>query len=294
MQVPAEGADGEAMRARCGISLFSFAGARGFITRGTAPVGVGRLDGRVALVTGGSGGIGRAVVLEFAKEGADVAVQYNRGSEAAEQVVAQVRKLGRRGVAVQADVSDSKAGLPLVQAAIRSLGRLDILACFAGHPFREEEWYKPFEELTPAEIQRPIDVDLLGTTFIAQAAAPIMVKQNRGSIILIGSTPAITGDTVGIPYLVAKAGVLALARALAQLYGPKGVRVNALALGSIASSATRRATKEADRETLAQEPALKRWGTPEEVARVVAFLASDDAAYVTGQTIVVDGGYALR
>ncbi len=257
-------------------------------------MGVGRLDGRVALVTGGSGGIGRASVLELAKEGADVAVQYHRGKDRAEDILVQVRKLGRRGVAVPADVSDASACHQLVRAAVQSLGRVDIVVCFAGHPFREEEWYKPFEDLTPAEIRRPIDIDLLGTTFVAQAAAPIMAQQNRGSIILIGSTPAITGDTVGVPYLVAKAGILALGRALAQLYGPKGVRVNALALGSIASTATRRGTRDGDRKVLAEEPALKRWGMPEEVARVVAFLASDDAAYITGQTIVVDGGYALR
>src|SRR2546427_12978467 len=98
-----------------------------------------------------------------------------------------------------------------------------------------------------------------------------MVKARRGSIILIGSTPAITGDTVGIPYLVAKAGILALARALAQVGGPKGVRVNALALGSIASEATRRGTRKSDRQALAQEPALNRGGTPEEVPKALAF-----------------------
>src|SRR5207244_7259790 len=110
-----------------------------------------------------------------------------------------------------------------------------------------------------------------------------------GSVILVGSTPALTGDTVGIPYLVAKGGILALARALAQVYGPRGVRVNALALGSIATEATERATRPEDRQALAQEPALRRWGTPDEVARGVVFLASDDASYITGQTIVVDG-----
>jgi 3-oxoacyl-[acyl-carrier protein] reductase len=255
---------------------------------------VGRLDGRIALVTGGSGGIGRAAVLALANEGADVALQFNHGKDAAEATAAEVEKHGRRAIAFQADVSDANACKRFVKATIRSLGRIDIVACFAGHPFRGEEWYKPFEELTPDEIQRPIAIDLLGSAYIAQAAAPSMGKQGRGSIILVGSTPALTGDTVGIAYLIAKGGILALARALARVYGPKGVRVNALALGSIATEATNRATRPADREALAQEPALRRWGTPEEVARVVVFLASDDASYITGQTIVVDGGFALR
>ncbi len=245
-------------------------------------------------MTGGSGGIGRATAFELAKEGADIAVQYNHGRESADTIVAQIQKLGRRSIAVQADVSDPDACDRLVKSTVKSLKQIDIVACFAGHPFRQQEWYRPFEELTPDEIQRPIDVDLLGSTYVTQAAAPLMARRGRGSIILIGSTPALTGDTVGIPYLVAKGGILALARALAQVYGPKGVRVNALALGSIATEATKRATKPADREALAEEPALRRWGMPEEVARVVVFLASDDASYITGQSIVVDGGYALR
>ena len=255
---------------------------------------MGRLDGRVALVTGGSGGIGRAAVLEFAKEGADVGVQFNRGKESAEAVVGAVRKLGLRAVAFQADVSDARAAERLVADVVKTFGRLDIVACFAGYPFRTEEWYKDYAALTPSEVRAPIDLDLLGSVFVTQAALPAMVRARRGSIILVGSTPALTGDTVWIPYLVAKGGILALARALAQIYGPTGVRVNALALGSIATEATKRATKPTDQKGLAQEPALRRWGTPEEVARVVAFLASDDASYITGQTIVVDGGYALR
>src|SRR3989449_7702693 len=200
-----------------------------------------------------------------------------------------------------ADQSPSKRTLrtrgPPSVSSPRSSGRSAVsmcVACFAGYPIRTEEWYKDYAALTPDEVRAPIDIDLLGSIFVTQAALPAMVRARRGSIILVGSTPALTGDTVGIPYLVAKGGVLALARALAQVYGPHGVRVNALALGSIATEATQRATKSADRDALAQEPALRRWGTPEEVARVVVFLASDDASYITGQTIVVDGGYALR
>src|SRR5436309_7836182 len=267
---------------------------RGFIMRRAGRVAVRRLDGRVALVTGGSGGIGRAAVLELAREGADVGVQYNRGKGAADSTVEAVRKLGPRAVAVQTDVADPRAAERLVASIVKGFGRLDVVACFAGHPFRAEEWYKDYAALTPDEVRAPIDIDLLGSIFVTQAALPGMVKARRGSIILVGSTPALTGDTVGIPYLVAKGGILALARALAQVYGPRGVRRNALALGSIATEATARATRPEDHEALAQEPALRRWGTPEEVARVVAFLASDDASYITGQTIVVDGGFALR
>lgn len=254
---------------------------------------MGRLTGRVALVTGGSGGIGRAAVLELAREGADVAVQFNRGKAAAQTVVEEVRGLGRKAIAVQADVSDSRACRDLSAQAVESLGRLDVVACFAGHPFRAKEWYKDFEQLTRAELGRPIDIDLLGSVFVAQASLPSMVKSGRGSLILIGSTPAITGDRVGISYLIAKAGILGLTRALAMVYGPKGVRVNALALGSIATGPME-ALSEQDKRALAEEPALNRWGTAEEVARVVTFLASDDSSYITGQTIVVDGGYVLR
>lgn len=254
---------------------------------------MGRLDGRVAIVTGGSGGIGRAAVLELAREGAHVAVQYHRGKDAAQAVVDAVRGLGRKAIAVQADVSDSRACLKLCSEAAASLGRIDIVACFAGHPFREAEWNKAFEELTPAEIRSPLDVDLLGSVFVAQASLPLMAKQGRGSLILIGSTPALTGDRVGISYLIAKSAVLGLTRALALIYGPKGVRVNALALGSIATEPMG-ALSQPERRALAEEPALKRWGTVEEVSRVITFLASDDSSYITGQTIVVDGGYALR
>ena len=252
-----------------------------------------RLTGRVALVTGGSGGIGRAAALELAAEGADVAIQFNRGKEAAQAVAEKVINLGRKAVAIHADVTDSHSCRTLATETLSSLGRIDIAACFAGHPFRLEEWNKEFTELTPAEIRRPLEVDLLGSVFVAQAVLPSLAKSGRGSLILIGSTPAITGDRVGISYLVAKAGILGLTRALALAYGPKSVRVNALALGSVSTDAMDSLSAK-EKGSLAEEPALKRWGRPEEVARVVTFLASDDASYITGQTIVVDGGYALR
>jgi len=264
-----------------------------FITRAVGSARVGRLDGRAAIVTGGSGGLGRAAAVELARDGADVIVQFHRDKSSADATVDTIRAEGRKAVAIHADVRDPVDCRRLVARAIESFGRLDIVACFAGHPFRREAWYAEFTKLRAEDLRPPIEVDLLGSLYVAQAAIPPMVRQGKGSIVLVGSTPALTGDNFGIPYLIAKAGVLALARALAQAYGPDGIRVNALALGSIASEAMEALTKE-EKEALAQEPALKRWGTPEDVARAVAFLASDDASYVTGATIVIDGGYALR
>ena len=254
---------------------------------------MGRLDGQVVLVTGGSGGIGRVTAVELAREGADVALQYNRGKGGAEATAKRIAELGRKVFVGQADVSDPESCRALVNSVVASMARVDALVCLAGHPFRTEEWSKEFTALTPEEIRRPLDVDLLGSVYMAQAVLPVMVAQHRGSILLTGSTPALTGDVVGIPYLVAKAGLLALTRALSQKYGPHGIRVNALALGSIESDAMA-GMPSADRKALAEEPALKRWGRPEEVARAIVFLVSDDASYVTGQTLIVDGGYAMR
>ena len=252
-----------------------------------------RLQGRAALVTGGSGGVGRETAREFAREGAAVAVQYRGSEDRARKVVAEIEAAGGKGVALQADLTDPASCRALVAAAVEALGRLDILACFHGAPFENAVWSSAFEDLKPEDFRAPIEVDLLGAVFVAQAVTPVMREQRYGRIILTSSTPAITGDRAGIAYLIAKAGILGLTRALATYLGPDNIHVNALALGAVDTDAMGSLPPGAA-EALAREAALGRRGTPTEVARKAVFLASGDADFMTGQTLVVDGGYAMR
>ncbi|HTD82039.1 MAG TPA: SDR family oxidoreductase [Thermoplasmata archaeon] len=255
---------------------------------------MGALDGRCALITGASGGMGRATAIEFAKEGAKgIGLQYSRNREAAESVSKAVRSHGAKPLLLQADVADREACHRVVKTFVQRFHRIDALVCYAGYPFRKEVWFAGFEGLTEDAFLGPFRVDLLGSAFAAQAAAPVMKKAKRGAIVLVGSTPAITGDRVGIPYFVAKAGVLALTKGLAQILGPFNVHVNAIAPGAVDTEAMAGLPpKEA--KTLAQEAALKRRGAPLEIARKAVFLCSDDASFMTGVTLVVDGGYAMR
>ena len=255
---------------------------------------MGALEGRTALITGASGGMGRATAIEFAKEGAKgIGLQYSKNRAAAESVAKAVRAQGAVPVLLQADVSNRDECHGIVKKFVDRFRRLDALVCYAGYPFRKETWFAEFESLTEDAFLGPFRVDLLGSVFAAQAAVPVMRKQRRGAIVLVGSTPAITGDVAGIPYFVAKAGVLALTRGLAQLLGPYNVHVNAIAPGAVDTEAMA-GLSQREAKSLAQEAALKRRGEPYEIARKAVFLCSDDASFMTGVTLVVDGGYAMR
>ncbi len=267
-----------------------------FIRGGSLPPYMSpKLAGRVSLITGASGEIGGAVAVEFAREGATgISLHYNSNRRKAVEVAAAVRKLGSRGVVLRANISSPAQAKSLVTRTCAKFGRLDILVCVAGHPFLKEDWFCDFGDLTVEQLRNPIDVDLLGNAYVVQAAIRHMKRRRSGKIVFIGSTPAITGDSFGITYLVAKAGLLALTRALAQHLGPHNIRVNALALGSVDSKATLGHLNSRQKSELAREAALGRFGTPLEVARKVVFLSGDDSDFITGQTLIVDGGYAMR
>lgn len=252
-----------------------------------------RLAGKAALVVGGSGGMGAATCREFAKEGARVAVHYGRSKRAAESVVRDIEKGGGTAIALSGDISIKAQASRIVGGAVRALRGLDALVVYAGHPFRTDEWFAPYEELSEEAFRRPIDVDLLGAVYVTQAAVPHFKKQRSGKIVLVGSTPAITGDVDGFTYLLAKAGILALTKSLAQYLGPYNVHVNAIAPGMVAT-VPMEALPPKERKKLVEEAALRRVGTPEEIARKAVFLCSADSDFVTGQTLVVDGGYAMR
>ena len=246
-----------------------------------------RLAGKVALITGGSSGIGRAIALAYGRAGADVAVHYNRGRDAADAVVGELERLGRRAVTLQANVADVAATQALVAASVAALGRLDVLVCSAGVEVQE-----PFLEVTEAHYDLVLDVNLKGAFFAAQAAARQMVRQGTGGrIVNISSIHEDVAFLRYAPYCLAKGGMRMMARTLCQELAPHGITINNVAPGAIATPINEKTlTNSALLGDLHAVIPLQRLGTPEEVAAVAVFLASDDAAYVTGSTYYVDGG----
>jgi len=245
---------------------------------------VGKLDGRTALVTGGGRGIGRGIVIEFAREGADVAINYRRDREAAEATAAEVRALGRRAIALQADVGEREAVEAMVARAVEFLGRLDIAVANSGVAARVATVAKT----DPAEWRRVLGTDLDGAFWTARAAVPHVVAQ-KGVVLFISSIGADAAAPGGAPYHVAKAGVNALAKVLAKEVAGAGVRVNVIAPGLVRSEMGERLLRFHGDAVLQTIP-LGRAGEPADIGRAAVFLASEDASWITGKVLRVDGG----
>jgi 3-oxoacyl-[acyl-carrier protein] reductase len=244
--------------------------------------GFGSLDGKVALVTGGSRGIGAAISRELAKAGARVALNYRAGQEAADEIAGEIG-----GLAIQADVSNPEEVQALIERVEGELGDIDALVNNAGVT-RDTL----IARMTDDDWQTVIDTNLRGTFNTSRAVSRKMLRRRAGSIVNLSSVVGVHGNPGQANYAASKAGIIGLTKALARELGSRGVRVNAIAPGYIATELTDVLNDE-QRGLILQNTPLGRLGEPEDIAGAVRFLCSDEAAFITGEVLLVDGGLGM-
>ena len=242
------------------------------------------LENKVALVTGAGRGIGREIALTLAEYGADVIVNYNGSEERAKAVAAEIGEKGRKAVVMKANVSDADEVAALFEQSLKEFGRVDILVNNAGIT-KDNLILKMSEQ----EYDAVVDTNMKGAFLCMKQAAKLMLKQRSGRIINIASISGIIGNAGQVNYCAAKAGMIGMTKALARELGSRSVTVNAVAPGFIETDMTDVLPQQVKDGMLAQIP-LKRAGQAKDVAEAVAFLASEGAAYITGQTLQVNGG----
>ncbi len=254
-----------------------------------------RLSGKVAIITGSSGGIGKTAAMIFAKEGADVVIHYRSKESEAKELVEKITEIGRKALLARVDFDDishaEKEVQKMVDFAIKEFNRVDVLVNLAGYP-ASGEWNKKLFEITAEDFFKPLNVDLFGSFLCAKAVAPHMIRQEKGVIVNVSSTPALAGHDKGFAFTVAKAAVIGLTKALAFELAPF-VRVNTIALGNVETAWTHELNSE-ELSAAQNENLIRRFGSQEEIAKTLVFLCGDDSTFINGQTIVLDGGTILH
>lgn len=245
------------------------------------------LDGKTALVTGASRGIGRAIALRLAAEGASVAINYAGNTAKAAETKAAIEAAGGKAALFQADVSDSAQVEQMVAAVTEMFGTIDILVNNAGIT-RDGLLMRMKEE----DFDAVLDTNLKGIFHVTKAVSKLMMKKRAGRIVNMASVVGILGNAGQTNYAAAKAGVIGFTKSAAREFAARGITVNAVAPGFIATDMTAAMPEKAKEATLAAIP-LRRMGEPEDVANAVAFLVSDQASYITGQVVKVDGGMVM-
>jgi 3-oxoacyl-[acyl-carrier protein] reductase len=252
------------------------------------------LEDKIILISGSARGIGYEMAKYFAEICGSIVIVCSRHIENAKEVSKIIKG---KTHAIELDVTNINNIDYCIGDIIKKFGKIDVLINNAGYRFDKELWYKKLHEIEIDHFMEIINVDLMGSIRLSKAVLSQMIKKNKlnnhkngGVIINMASTPALSGHIEGSPYTIAKSGVIGLTKHIAREYGIYNIRAYTLALGNISTDATYYSMDEKHRSRAEEETSLKRWGSPDEVAKIASHIASDDFSYSTGNTIIIDGG----
>jgi 3-oxoacyl-[acyl-carrier protein] reductase len=247
------------------------------------------LDGKIAVITGGTGGLGLGIARELARKGASVIITSRKKSK----LKRACNLIDKNCLGFQLDVSQKRSVIKFIENISKDISNIDILINNAGFPFKRKIWFKNIHDISDEELVDILQVDMIGSFRVTREILKLMMKKRRGVIINIASTPAISGHICGSPYSIAKAGLISLTKHIASEYGPYNIRAYSVALGDVYTDTMRRSLSRNELIKVKNENIMKRLGRPEEVAKSIVSLAGENFSFSTGNTIIIDGGKVI-